>query len=172
MLTPVKNVRIGSVKEGAVVQLRLGKAAVKDDADVFVTAKLKAHLKEDEKSLVVFEETDADGNVSETTISKFPGAAWRSGNQYVSLAAVDESTTTLVKAASPIPTEAIGKAIQLITKESDDVYGAEQLIALLTEIRDGKRINTKVKDLANRLAAKMVDELSNLPDSDSDKSAE
>lgn len=166
MLTPVKNVRIKSVTEGAVVQLRLGKAAVKDDADVFVTAKLKAHLEEGEKSLVVFEETDADGNVSETTISRFPGAPWKTGNQYVSLVAVDESTFTPQKASAPIQTDAIGKAIQLIGKEMDDVYAAEQLIALLNEIQTGKRVNTGIKALANQLAAKLVDELSNLPDPD------
>jgi hypothetical protein len=130
---------------------------------VTVTAKVVAHREEGDKSLVDFQETDADGNVTQTTISRFPGAPWRSGNQYVSLVAVDESTFTVQKAASPIPTDAIAQAIEFVNREKDDVYAAEQLIALLTQIKDGKRVNTEIKALANQLAAKLTDELSNLP---------
>lgn len=162
--SPVKNVRIKSLTEGAVVQLRLGKAAVKSDDDVTVTAKLVKQYDEGEKSLVVFEETGADGTTSETVISRFPGAPWRAGNQYVSLSAVDESTFTIVKAASPIQTDAIGEAIKLIEAEAEDVYGADQLVALLTQIKDGKRVNTEIKALATRLANKLVDELSSMPE--------
>lgn len=162
--TPVKNVRIRSLTEGAVAQLRLGKAAVKSADDVTVEAKLVRHFDEGEKSLVVFETTGDDGEAAETVISRFPGAPWRTGTQYVSLVGVDESTFTIQKAASPIQTDAIGEAIALVTKEAEDVYGAKQLIDLLAEIKDGKRINTVIKALANRLANKLIDELSTLPD--------
>jgi len=161
--SPVKNVRIKSLTPGASVQLRFGKAAVKSQDDVVAQAKLIRHYDEGEKSLVVFEETNADGVKTETTISRFPGAPWRSGTQYVSLVGVDESTFTIIKAASPIQTDAIGEAVKFITAEFEDVYGAEQLIALLSQIKDGKRVNTEIKALANRLAVKLVDELSNLP---------
>lgn len=163
-LSPVKNVRIKSLTEGAVVQLRLGKAAVRSEDDVTVTAKLIKQYDEGEKSLVVFEEYAADGTTSETTISRFPGAPWRSGNSYVSLSAVDESTFTIVKAATPIATDAIAKAIELIQREADDVYGAEQLVALLSEIQTGKRVNTGIKALGNQLAHALVSELSSLPE--------
>jgi hypothetical protein len=162
--SPVKNVRIKSLTPGAVVQLRFGKAAVKSDDDKTVVAKLLSHSEEGEKSIVVFQETDADGNTSETVISRFPGAPWRYGSSYVSLTGVDESTFTIVKAASPITTDAITDAIALINKELDDVFAAEQLIALLAEIKDGKRVNTKIKSLANQLAVRLVDELTNLPE--------
>lgn len=165
--TLVKNVRISSLTPGAVVQLRLGKAAVKSKDDVTTSAKLLRHAEENEKALVVFEETDSDGATSELTISRFPGAPWRtvsqSSSQYVSLVAVDESTFTIQKAASPIQTEAIDKAIKLIEAESEDVYAPEQLIALLSHIKNGKRVNTEVKSLANQLANRLVDELSALP---------
>jgi hypothetical protein len=164
--SPVRNVRIKSLTPDALVQLRLGKAAVKSADDVVVVAKLIRHEEEGEKSLAVFEETDGDGNVSETTISRFPGAPWRQGNQYVSLVGVDESTFTIQRAANPIQLDAIGEAIKLIQTEADDVYGAEQLIALLNEIQTGKRINTEVKASANRLAVKLVEELSQLPAKD------
>src|SRR5690349_19460081 len=164
----VRNVRIKSLTPGAVVQLRFGKAAVKSDEDTTVEAKLIRQYEEGEKSLVVFEETDKDGNTSETVISRFPGAPWRAGASYVSLVAVDEATYTIVKAASPIATDAIGEAIALVQKEAQDVWGAEQLIALLAEIKDGKRVNTSIKALANQLANKLVDELSNLPENKSD----
>lgn len=164
--SPVKNVRIKSLTPGAVVQLRLGKAAVKSADDTIIEAKVLSHSEEGEKSLVTFEEKDGDGNTTETTISRFPGAPWRSGTQYVSLVGVDESTFTIVKAASPIQTDAIGEAIKLIAAEADDVYGAELLIDLFTEIKDGKRINVEVKAKANRLAARLVHELSNLPPKD------
>lgn len=160
----VKNVRIKSLTPGAVVQLRFGKAAVKSQDDTTITAKLVRHYEEGEKSLVVFEETDEAGVASETTISRFPGAPWRQNTQYVSLVGVDESTFTIVKAASPIQTDAIAAAIKLVEANADDVYGAEQLVALLNEVKDGKRINTEVKALANKLANKLVDELTNLPD--------
>jgi hypothetical protein len=162
--TPVKNVRIGSLTEGALVKLRLGKAAVKSADDVVVEAKLVRHYEEGEKSLVVFTETNADGVASELVISRFPRAPWMAGAQYVSLLSVDESTFTLQKAASPVSTDAIVEAIKLIETESEDVYGAEQLVALLTQIKDGPRVNTATKALANQLANKLVDELSNLPD--------
>lgn len=164
--SPVKNVRIKSLTPGAVVQLRFGKAAVKSTDDVVTTAKLVRHFDEGEKSLVVFEEVGADGATSETTISRFPGAPWRAVNQYVSLVGVDESTFTIQKAASPIATDAIGDALKLIAANADDVYGADQLVALLTEIQTGKRINTDVKALANRFAVKVSDELANLPDAE------
>lgn len=164
--TQVKNVRITSLTENAVVQLRFGKAAVKSPKDSIVMAKLLRQYTEgaeDEKTLVVFQVTADDGQVSETTITRFPGAPWRSGQQYVSLVAVDESTYTIQRAASPIQTDAIADAIALIEKERDDVYGPDQLIALLAEIQGGKRVNTEIKALANRLAVKLVDELNNLP---------
>lgn len=168
----VKNVRIKSLTPGAVVQLRLGKAAVKSDDDTIIEAKLVRHYDEGEKSLVVFEETDAEGNTSETTISRFPGAPWRLGAQYVSLVAVDESTYTVQKAASPIATDVIEQAINLVKQEADDVFGAEQLIALLTQIKDGKRVNIEIKSLTNQYSRKLVDELSNLPSRDAEDSAE
>lgn len=165
--SPVKNVRIKSLTPGAVVQLRLGKAAVKSEDDVTVAAKLLRHYDEGEKSLVLFEVPNADGSgTSELTISRFPGAPWRSGSQYVSLVGVDESTFTIVKAASPIATDVIGDAISLVTKEAEDVYAPEQLVALLTQIKDGKRVNTEIKSLANKLAHALVSELSNLPAKD------
>jgi hypothetical protein len=162
--SPVKNVRIKSLTPGAVVQLRFGKAAVKSDDDKTVVAKLLSHSEEGEKSIVVFQETDADGNATETVVSRFPGAPWRFGSSYVSLVGVDESTYTIVKAASPIATDAIAEAIALINKEADDVYAPEQLISLLTQIQSGKRVNTEIKALANQLAVKLVEELSSLPD--------
>lgn len=162
--SPVRNVRIKSLTPGAVVQLRFGKAAVKSDDDKTVEARLLSHREEGEKSVVVFQETDADGNATETVISRFPGAPWRYGSSYVSLVAVDEATFTIQKAASPIATDAITDAITLINKEVDDVFAAEQMIALLTEIQTGKRVNTKIKALANQLAVRLVDELSNLPE--------
>ena len=162
--SPVKNVRIKSLTPGAVVQLRFGKAAVKSDDDKTVVAKLLSHSEEGEKSVVVFQETDADGNNTETVVSRFPGAPWRYGSSYVSLTGVDESTFTIVKAASPITTDAITEAITLVTKEADDVFASQQLIALLTQIQNGKRVNTEIKALANQLAKKLVDELSSLPD--------
>lgn len=164
--SPVKNVRIRSLTPGAVVQLRLGKAAVKSKDDTTTTAKLLRHYDENEKSLVVFEETDADGRTSELVISRFPGAPWRAGQQYVSLVAVDESTFTIVKAASPIQTDIIDEAIKLIEAEKDDFYAWEQAVALFTYVRTGKRVNTEIKALANRYANKIVDELSNLPPKD------
>ena len=162
--SPVKNVRIKSLTPGAVVQLRFGKAAVKSDDDKTVVAKLLSHSEEGEKSIVVFQETDADGNNTETVVSRFPGAPWRYGSSYVSLVGVDESTFTIVKAASPITTDAITEAVALVTKEADDVYAPQQLIALLTQIQSGKRVNTEIKSLANQLAVKLVEELSSLPD--------
>lgn len=161
--SPVKNVRIKSLTPDATVQLRFGKAAVRSDDDVTVEAKLVRHYDEGEKSLVVFNEIGADGAVTETTISRFPGAPWRAGTQYVSLVGVDESTFTIQKATSPIQTDAIGEAIKLIQRESEDVYGVEQLVALLSEIQTGKRVNTQIKALATRLANRLVDELSSLP---------
>lgn len=160
--SPVRNVRIRSLTAGALVQLRLGKAAVKSPGDVVVEAKLLRHEEVGDKSLMVFEETDADGQKSELTISRFPGAPWRADTRYVSLIAVDESTFTVRPAASPILTDAIGKAVELVTKEAEDVYGAEQLIALLNKIRDGKRVPTDIKALATQYANKLVDELSAL----------
>lgn len=162
--TPVKNVRISSLTVGALVQLRFGKAAVKSADDTIVEAKLIRHEDEGEKSLVVFEETNADGVKTETTISRFPNAPWKAGNQYVSLLGVDESTFTIQRAASPVTTDSIAEAIKLIERESEDVYASEQLVALLTQIQTGKRVNTEIKALADRLAKKLVDELSNLPD--------
>jgi len=164
--SPVKNVRIKSLTPGAVVQLRLGKAAVKSADDTTIEAKVISHSEKGDLALVTFEEKDADGYATETTISRFPGAAWRSGTQYVSLVGVDESTFTIVKAASPIATDAIGEAIKLIEAEREDVYAAELLVELFTEIKDGKRINVEVKAKANRLAARLVSELSSLPPKD------
>lgn len=164
--SPVKNVRIKSLTENAVVQLRLGKAAVKSKDDTTTTAKLLRHYDEGEKSFVVFEETDVDGRTTELTITRFPGAPWRADNQYVSLVAVDESTFTIQKAASPIQTDVIGEAIKLIQSESEDVYASEQLVALLEHIQHGKRVNTETKALTTRLANKLVDELSSLPAKD------
>lgn len=164
--SPVKNVRIKSLTPGAVVQLRIGKSAVKSPDDVVVTAKLLSHGSEGEKALVVFEETRADGTSSETTITRYPGAAWRADASYVSLVAVDESTFTIQKAASPVATDSIGDAIKLVQANADDVYGAEQLVNLLTEIQTGKRINAGVKDLANQFAVKVAEELSSLPDAE------
>jgi len=164
--SPVKNVRIKSLTPGAVVQLRLGKAAVKSQDDTTIEAKVVSHSEKGDLALVTFEEKDGDGNTSETTISRFPGAAWRSGTQYVSLVGVDESTFTIVKAASPIATDAIGEAIKLIEAEREDVYAADLLVELFTEIKDGKRINVEVKAKANRLAARLVSELSSLPPKD------
>lgn len=160
----VKNVRIKSLTPGAVVQLRFGKAAVKSPDDTIITAKLLRQYEEGEKSLVTFLEHDVEGSLSETTITRFPGAPWRSGTQYVSLVAVDEATFTIQKAAAPIQTDAIDQAILLIAKEKDDVYAAELLIELLAKIKGGKRVNTDVKEIANRFANKLVDELSTLPD--------
>jgi len=157
--SPVKNVRIKSLTEGAVVQLRLGKAAVKSGDDTTISAKVLRHYDEGEKSLVVFEAVNADGTVGELTISRFPGAPWRAETRYVSLTHVDESTFTIQKAASPIQTDVIGEAIKLIDAVKDDVYAADQLIALLEEIQNGKRVNTEIKALATRLANKLVDEL-------------
>lgn len=168
--SPAKNVRIKSLTPGAVVQLRFGKAAAKSklpNSDVIVEAKLLRHEVDGDRSLAVFEETDADGNKTETVASCFPGAQWRSGSRYVSLVAVDESTFIVQKASNPIQTEVIDRAIALVTRESEDVYGAEQLIALLTLIKDGNRINTEVKAQATRYANKLVDELSSLPDRES-----
>jgi len=162
--SPVKNVRIKSLTEGAVVQLRLGKAAVKNSADTVIEAKLLRHYDEGEKGLVVFQVTGADGQVSELTISHFPGAPWRAGTQYVSLISVDESTFTIQKAATPIQTDVIGEAIKLIEAERDDVYAPEQLIALLEHVQTGKRVPTEIKALTTRLANRLVDELSNLPE--------
>jgi hypothetical protein len=161
--SPVRNVRIKSLTPGAVVQLRLGKAAVKSPDDVTIEAKLTRHYDEGEKFFAVFEVTGADGAKTETTISRFPGATWRQENKYVSLISVDESTFTIQKAASPIQTDAIAEAVRLIEAESEDVYGAEQLVALLSYVQSGSRVNTEIKALANRLAKKLVDELSNLP---------
>jgi hypothetical protein len=165
--SPVKNVRIKSLTPGAVVQLRIGKSAVKSPDDVVVTAKLLSHGSEGEKALVVFEETRADGTSSQTTITRYPGAAWRAdSSSYVSLVAVDESTFTIQKAVSPVATDSIGDAIKLVQVNADDVYGAEQLVALLTEIQTGKRINAGVKDLANQFAVKVAEELASLPDAE------
>jgi len=46
------------------------------------------------------------------------------------------------------------------------VYAADLLVELFTEIKDGKRINVEVKAKANRLAARLVSELSSLPPKD------
>lgn len=162
--TPVKNVRISSLTPGAVVQLRFGKAAVKSNADATVEAKLVRHFEEGEKEMAVFETAGDDGATVETTISRFPGASWKADAKYVSLISVDESTHSLLKAASPISTDVIGQAIALIGKEADDVFGADQLAALLTLIKDGNRINTEIKAQAHRLSIKLVEELSNLPE--------
>jgi len=162
--SPVKNVRIMSLTEGAVVQLRFGKAAVRSDDDKIFEAKLDRKYTENEKDIVVFKETDGDGNETETRISRFPGAAWRSENAYVSLVAVDESTFTVAKPATPIATDVIADAIKLVEAAADDVFGAEQLVALLTEVQTGKRINTGIKDLATKLAHKLIEELSSEPD--------
>lgn len=164
--SPVKNVRIKSLTSGAVVQLRLGKAAVKSEDDVTVSAKLLEHSEANEKSLAKFEMATEEGGTAELVISRFPGAPWRSGTQYVSLVAVDESTFTIQKAASPIQTDAIGEAIKLIEAEREDVYAPDQLVALLEHIQHGKRVNTEIKALATRLANRLVDELSNLPAKD------
>lgn len=158
----VKNVRIKSLTEGAVVQLRLGKAASKHDGDMIVEAKVLRHDHKDKESLVIFEERDADGNFSELVISQYPGANWRAGALYAALHAVDESTFTIKRAASPILTDAIGEAIKLIELEYEDVFAPEQLIALLAEIQNGNRINTNIKALATMLANRLVDELSAL----------
>lgn len=161
--SPVKNVRIRSLTEGAVVQLRLGKAAVKSAADVIVSAKMAKQYDVDEKSFVVFEPIEP-GTGTQLVITRFPGAPWRSDTKYVSLVAVDESTFTIVKAASPIQTDIIGEAIKLITIEQEDVWASEQLVALLEYIQNGKRVNTEIKALATRLANRLVDELSKVQD--------
>lgn len=158
----VKNVRIRSLTPGAVVQLRLGKAASRSNDDTLVEAKVLRHSDVGDKSLVVFEEKDADGNAAELTISKFPGANWRSGTLYVALNGVDESTFTIQKAATPIETDVIGEAIALIEKEHEDVFAPDQLVALLTEIKSGTRIPLKIKSQAVRLAHALVTELSAL----------
>lgn len=170
--TPVKNVRIKSLTDGAVVQLRLGKAAVKSASDEVITAKVLRHEEDSntEKSSVVFQRTNDEGETSEFVISRFTGAPWRSekstGNKYVSLVAVDESTYTIVSPASPVTTEAISDAVDLVGKESDDVFAHEQLIDLLTKIQTGKRVPADIRASANRLAVKLVDELSALPEED------
>lgn len=161
----VKNLRIKSLLPGAVVELRLGKAAVKTKLDVTVSAKLIRHYDNGDKLMAEFEltEPDKDGN-TELTLSRFPGAPWRSGSLYASLVGVDQSTFTIQKATSPISTEVIGKAIELVVKEREDIFGADQLIALLNEIKGGRRVNTNIKALANQLATKLVEELESLPD--------
>lgn len=161
--SPVKNVRIKSLTPGAVVQLRLGKAAVRSNDDIVVTAKLLRQYDEGEKSFVVFEERDTDGNASELVVSRFPNAPWRAGKQYASLVAVDEATFTIVKAAGPIKTDAIKEAVRLIRLEKEDFYAADQAVALLEYISTGNRVNTEVKSLAIQYANKIVDELSSLP---------
>lgn len=160
----IKNFRIQSLTDGAVVQLRFGKAAVKNGKkDTIVEAKKLKDFKEGDKSLMVFEEHRADGSAAEPiTISKFPGAAWRAGSLYVSLVGVDESTMVIQKAATPIQTDVITEAIKWIHQEYDDVFAPEQLIALLSHIQTGKRINTEVKALATQLAHKLVHDLSQL----------
>jgi hypothetical protein len=161
--TPVKNVRISSLTPGSEVQLRLGNAAVKSPDDVTVEAKLVRHEKDGEKSVAVLQETNSDGEASDLTISRYPRAPWMAGNKYISLLGVNESTYTLQKTASPVQTDAIAKAVTLIEQEAKDVWGAEQLIALLSLIQTGKRVNSEIKGLANQLANKLVEELSNLP---------
>lgn len=169
--TFVKGVRIKSLLPGAVVQLRLGTAAVKSQVDKTVDVKLLRQYEEGDKLLAVFEKLDTEENgrealadlPGEITISRYPNAPWKFGAYYVSLIGVDESTFTIQKATSPISTDVIGEAIVLIEKEADDVYGAEQLIALLTKVQHGKRVNTEVKALATQYANKLVSELSNLP---------
>ncbi len=158
----VKNVRIKSLTPGSVVQLRLGKTAVRSANDVVIEAKLVRHYDDGPQSFMEFEETNPDGQTSKTTISHFPGAPWKEGSRYVSLLAVDPSTFTIQQSARPVETDAIGVAIGLIEKESEDVFASEQLVALLVEIKDGKRVNTNIKSLALRLANKLVDELSAL----------
>ena len=158
--SPVKNVRINSLTEGAEVQLRFGKAAVRNNADDTITeAVLVAHRKEGKESFVDFEETDKDGNKSITTISRFPGAPWRAGKQYVSLVGVNESTYTVAKPATPIATNIIDEATKLIDSEREDVFAWAQLIALLSEIKDAKRVPTNIKKLATQLANQLVVEL-------------
>lgn len=157
----VRNLRITSLTPGASVQLRFGKAAVKNgNDDTIVEAVLERHYDEGEKSLAVFKETAADGQTSDVVISHFPGAPWRAGTAYVSLVGVDESTFTIQKAASPIQTDVIGRAIELIQQESEDVYASDQLVELLSEIKNGKRVNTVIKGMATRLANRLVNELS------------
>ena len=159
-----KNVRISSLTPDTMVKLRVGKSAVKSADDVTVEAKLIRKYEEGEKSLVEFQETGADGSVSELVISRFPHAPWRTGNQFVSLLALDESTFTIQQGASPIQTDVIGDAIALIQREAEDMFAPQQLIALLAQIKDGKRVNVSVKELAIALATKLVEELSILPD--------
>lgn len=163
----VKGVRIKSLLPGAVVELRFGKAAVRMKSDPVVQAKLIRHYEKDSKLMADFQEVGVEGSAAVTTISRFPGAAWRDEkNHYVSLVGVDESTVTLAKGAAPIATTVIGEAIEWVKSEADDVFGADQLIALLTEVKDGKRVNTKIKALAIEFATKLVSELSaSAPDS-------
>ncbi len=159
--SPVKNVRISSLTVGAVVQLRFGKAAVKSDSDKIVEAKLLRHDGEGDKAIAVFSVAGGDGSEN-ISVSRFPGASWKHDAKYVSLVSVDESTHTVVR-PNTVSTDVIDQAIELINKEAEDVFGAEQLAALLSLIKDGKRVNTDIKAQANRLSVKLVSELSSLP---------
>lgn len=162
--SPVNNVRIKSLTVGAVVQLRLGKTAVKNDKDdVIVDAKLTRNYEEGEKSIVVFEEADADGNTSELVITQFPGATWRADKQYVSLVAVDPSTYTVKKTAEPINTDVLAEAMRLVADEKDDFYAADKAIALFDYVLNGTRVGVKVKELVTQYAHAVVAELKALP---------
>lgn len=167
----VRNVRMRSLTPGARVKLRFGKSAVKSNDDTFVEAVLDRHDTEGDKHLMVFRETDADGNVTDLVISHYPGAKWKYGSLYASLSAVDERTFTIRKVASPPETDVIGHAVKLIRDEYEDVYAWEQLTALLLEIQTGKRVNTAVKTLAIQLAHALVSELSELDKEDSEDEA-
>lgn len=160
--SPVRNVRIRSLKPGSVVQLRFGRTAVRSPHDTIAVAKLLRHYDEGSQSFMEFEETSPEGEISITTISHFPGAAWKEGSRYVSLVGVDESTFTIQRAAQPVETDAIGDAIKLIEKERNDVWAPDQLIALLTQIQTGSRVPTQIKALGLRLAHALVSELSGL----------
>lgn len=159
--TPSKSVRISSLTPGAVVELRFGKSAVKHKDDSIVVAKFLRHYEEGDKSLAVFEETDADGKVSETTIYHYPSAPWKCGSQFISLLAVDESTYSIPKPTSLIQTEVFDEAIKLVELNADDVFAYAPLLDLLRTVREGKRVNSaQVKVLTNALAKKLVEELS------------
>jgi hypothetical protein len=163
--TPVKSgsVRISSLSPNALVQLRVGKAAVKSVDDVTVEAKVVRQYEENYQSLVVFQETDADGQVTEFSVSRFPNASWRWGKRYVSLLGVDESTFTIVRATPPtLQVDVIDEAIRLVEVNAEDVFAWVPTVDLLKEVRDGSRINAKIKEIVGRLAAKYVEELSAL----------
>lgn len=158
--TSVRHARIKTLQPGAVVQLRFGKTSTARKDDQIKVAKFVSFTKGDERSLAEFEETDDSGAVTVTTLTKFPNGPWLSGAKIVSLVGIDEATYDLdtTKRTGPV-VDHIADAIVAITKNAQDVFAAEQLVELLTEINSGVRINRKVKSLANKFSAGVISEL-------------